>query len=291
MRSLILVPVIHTSADLGSLAKEVTQRGIADLGEDVWEKHTAVVEKFWDKISDYFNSMDVSGMKIYQDGMVAEGEVGQRIVEESAKAGSRNYELVSRLLKRGAILVKTEDFKLVKEERDLLVALTQAKSITHKLIAFIKYKLVKDGLLNKRDKFIAKRINDSLVQDETGVLFIGAYHNVKKRLPESIRVREAKEVRKVKEYQRLLPFCHKHKKRFDELGGYLISEIHRPNRDFGICCVSCRSYWTCETKWYRGEKGEKDVCCNLCNFYDDCFMEQVKKRTLAKKDPAADKGK
>ena len=146
MRTLILVPVIHTSADLGSLAKDVTNRGIADLGEYIWEKHTAAVEKFWDVISDYFDSIDVSGMKIYQDGMVADGEVGQRIVEEGAKSGSRNYELVARLLKKGAILVKTEDFKLVKEELDRLVALPRAKSITHKLIAFIQYKLAKDRL-------------------------------------------------------------------------------------------------------------------------------------------------
>ena len=33
MRTLIYVPVIHTSADLGSLAGDVTKRSIADLGE------------------------------------------------------------------------------------------------------------------------------------------------------------------------------------------------------------------------------------------------------------------
>jgi hypothetical protein len=228
MRTLIYVPVIHTSADLGSLAKDVTNRGIADLGEYVWEKYQAAVEKFWDVISNYFDSIDVSGMKIYQDGMVADGEVGQRIVEESAKAGSRNYELVARLLKKGAILVKTEDFKLVKEERDRLVALTQAKSITHKLIAFIKYKLAKDRLLGKRDRFIAKSIDESLIQDEIGIIFIGAYHNIKKRLAKSICVREIKDPRKVKEYQTLLPFCHKNKERFDELTNYLVSEIDQP---------------------------------------------------------------
>jgi len=228
MRTLIYVPVIHTSADLGSLAKDVTKRGIADIGEDVWEKHKAAVEKFWDVISDYFNSIDVSGKKIYQDGMVADGEVGQRIVEEGAKSGSRNYELVARLLKKGAILVKTEDFKLVKEERDRLVAIMQSKSITHKLIAFIKYKLTKDSLLNKRDKFIAKRIDESLSQDEIGIIFIGAYHNIKKRLPRSIRVREIKDARIVKEYQRLLPFCHKNKERFEELSRYLIHRIDLP---------------------------------------------------------------
>ena len=224
MRTLIYVPVIHTSADFGSLAKDVTKRGIADIGEDVWEKHKVAVEKFWDVISDYFGSIYVSGMKMYQDGMVADGEVGQRIVEEGAKSGSRNYELVARLLKRGAILVKTEDFKLVKEELDRLVALTQAKSIAHKLIAFIKYKLVKDMLLDKRDKFIAKRIDESLRQDETGIIFIGAYHNIKKRLPVSIRVGEIKDARIVKEYQMLLPFYKKHKERFEELSRYLISK-------------------------------------------------------------------
>ena len=36
-----------------------------------WTKHKAVVEKFWDAISAYFDSIDVSGMKIYQDGTIA----------------------------------------------------------------------------------------------------------------------------------------------------------------------------------------------------------------------------
>ena len=228
MRTLILVPVIHTSADLGSLAEDVAKRGIADLGEDLWEKHTQAVEKFWDCISDYFDSIDVSRMKIYQDGMIADGAVGQRIVEESAKSGSRNYELVARLLKRGAVLVKTEDFKLVKQERDNLVILTQAKSIIQKVTVYIKYMLVKGALLNKRDTFIAKRIDESLGQGEAGIIFIGAYHNIKKRLPGNIRCIEIKDAQKVKEYQMLLPFCHKRKKQFDELTDYLVSEIDQP---------------------------------------------------------------
>ena len=225
MRTIIYVPIIHTSADLGSLAGDVTKRGIADLGEDVWKEHTKTVDGFWDVISHYFDSLDVSGMKIYQDGMVAEGEVGEKIVEEGLNLGSRNYELVSRLLKRGAFLVKTEDFNFVKEERDRLLTLTRAKSITHKLIAFIKYKLVKNRLLNKRDRFIAKKIDETLRYSEKGILFIGAYHNIKKRLPKSIYVREIKDIKKVKEYQQLLPFYHRHRKRFEELAKYLISRI------------------------------------------------------------------
>ena len=197
MRTLIYVPVIHTSADLGSLAGDVTKRGIADLGEEVWKEHQRTVEGFWDVITDYLTSVDASGMKIYQDGMVAEGEVGAAIVEEGLNLGSRNYQLVSRLLKRGAFLVKTEDFNLVKEERDRLLGITQAKSISKRLLAFIRYKLVKDRLLDKRDKFIAKRINETLNSNETGILFIGAYHNIKSRLPQDIQFKDIKETQKV----------------------------------------------------------------------------------------------
>lgn len=225
MRTVIYVPTIHTSADLGSIAKDVTKRGIADLGEDIWREHKKTVDGFWNVISRYFDLIDVSGMKIYQDGMVAEGEVGKKIVEETSKAGSKNYELVSKLLKRGALLVKTEDFKLVKEECDRLLAITQAKSIIQKLIAFTKYKFIKNRLLNKRDKVIANRIDETLNHGETGIIFIGAYHDIERRLPKNIQIKKIKDTKKVREYHKLLPFYQKHKKRFDELGGYLISKV------------------------------------------------------------------
>lgn len=226
MRTLIYVPVIHTSADLGSLAKDVTKRGIADLGEDVWKEHQKTVEGFWDAVSDYFDSIDVSGMKIYQDGMVAEGEIGEKIVQEGLNLGSRNYQLVSRLIiSRGAILVKTEDFNLVKKERDRLLKIIQAKTIAEKISGFIRYKLSKNILLNKRDGFIAKRIDETLLKEQSGILFIGAYHNIIPKLPGDIQIKEIKIAQKVSDYQRLLPFCHKNKKQFEELGNYLLSKV------------------------------------------------------------------
>jgi hypothetical protein len=225
MRTLIYVPVIHTSADLGSIAEHVTKRGTADLGQELWEKHRRTVEGFWNAISDYFDSMDVDGVKIYQDGMVADGEVGLKIAEDTAKAGSKNYELILRLLQRGAILMKTEDFNLVKKEYDKLLAITEAKSITRKILAFIKYKLAKTPLLNRRDTFIAKGIDQTLKTDEKAILFIGAFHNIKKRLSKSVQIKEIKNAAKVRRYQKLLPFYHKSRKQFDELGTYLVSQI------------------------------------------------------------------
>lgn len=225
MRTLIYVPIIHTSADLGSLAKDVAKRGMVDLGEDLWEEHRKTVDGFWEVIANYFDSEDVSGAKIYQDGMVAEGEIGEMIVKEGEKSGSRNYELVSRLLKRGAFLVKTEDFNLVKEERDRLLSITQAKSTPKKITAYLKYKFIKDRLLNKRDKFIARRINDTLKEGEKGILFIGAFHNVQKWLAWDLLIKEIKHIHKIREYYSLLPFYPKNKEKFGELARYLISPI------------------------------------------------------------------
>ncbi|MBT9146821.1 hypothetical protein B9J77_04650 [candidate division NPL-UPA2 bacterium Unc8] len=106
-----------------------------------------------------------------------------------------------------------------------MVAITQAKSTAQKLIAFMKYKLTKNRLLSRRDKFIARRIDETLNHGETGIIFIGAYHNVKKRLPKSIQIREIKDAQKVKEYHRLLPFYNRNKERFEELSKYLASQI------------------------------------------------------------------
>lgn len=225
MKTLLYVPIIHTSADLGSLAKDVTRRGVAGLGEDLWTQHRITVEGFWKAIAVWCDSVNVSGMKLYQDGMITDGEVGQKIVEAGVKAGSQNYELVDRLLRRGALLVKTEDFALVKQERDRLLAMTQTSSTTRKLIAFLKYQFVKKRLLEKRDRFIAAQIAKTLPDVQGGILFIGAYHMIRPKLPADIQVREVKDIHKIREYQKLLPFYRIHKERFEALGRYLVAPV------------------------------------------------------------------
>jgi hypothetical protein len=43
------------------------------------------------------------------------------------------------------------------------------------------------------------------------------------------------------------------------------------------CCETCRVYWTCETKWYRGEKGEENICCPICAYYKSCLEKASSK--------------
>ena len=225
MRTLIYVPIIHASADLGSIGKEVAKKGKTGLGEELWQIHTKTVDRFWETVARFVAALGAQNLKIYQDGMVADGDIGRAIVGEVVKTGSKNYEIIAGLLQRGAELVKTEDLDLVKEERDRILRITGAKSTAAKLAGFVKYRLTKNSLLKKRDLFIAKQINETLRDRETGILFVGAYHSVKEYLDKDIDCREVKEIEKVRQYHKLLLFAGRDLKRFKDLADYLVRDI------------------------------------------------------------------
>ena len=123
MRKLYLVPIIHMSADMGSAAAVLEEGASTHLGADLWRMHEETVSKFWDTIALFFDSMEVGGFKVYQDGMVTEGSAALRIIRNGARQRSKNYEIIDRLLHRGSILVKTEDLALVQESIDYFIIL------------------------------------------------------------------------------------------------------------------------------------------------------------------------
>jgi general secretion pathway protein A len=45
------------------------------------------------------------------------------------------------------------------------------------------------------------------------------------------------------------------------------------------CCPDCNKYSTCEVKWARGTKGEKQLCCEKCQDYKRC-IENINKVKL-----------
>ena len=202
MRNLYLVPILHMGADMGSLASALDETAKAEFGQEVWQKHKGAVSSFWDSIGQFFDALDVKGFKIYQDGMVANGADGLRIIREGISQGSKNYEIIGKLLQRGAVLVKTEDLVLVKQEYAYIAKIAHSKSPKEKEVWSLRYKVAQGRLLRQRDDFIAKRIEVTLGEGETGILFIGAYHDILSRLPEDIQVVQVKDITKVREYQK-----------------------------------------------------------------------------------------
>lgn len=206
MRTLIYVPIIHSVADMGSMGDELKHKSVSSLGENIWQKHTDTVNGYWAAIQSYFENIDVyvPEIKIYQDGMFVDGEMAMKLIKDGVKSGSKNSEIVLNLITRGAILVKTEDFKMVKDEYDGLQLIIKSKTNIKKLIQLFRYKILKPIFLRRRDRFIADTIDETLKPNETGILFIGAYHNVMKRLPNDIAVIELKEVAKIRKYQKTI---------------------------------------------------------------------------------------
>lgn len=202
MRKLYLVPILHMSTDMGSLASSLDETAKAEFGQEVWQKHKEAVSSFWDSIGQFFDALDVKGFKIYQDGMVASGADGLRIIREGISQGSKNYEIIGKLLQRGAVLVKTEDPVLVKQEYAYIAKIAHSKSPKEKEVWALRYKVAQGRLLRQRDDYIAKRIELTLGEGDTGILFIGAYHDILSRLPEDIQVAQVRDIAKVREYQK-----------------------------------------------------------------------------------------
>lgn len=197
VRKLIFVPILHSEADFGRLSRDIVDRYKLILGEEKWEKRQSMLSSFWKKISDYFADKDVSGMRIYQDGLVVDGELGREIVWKAAEAGSLNYKLIKHLIMRGAMIEKTEDIELIKTERDYIVKMITSKSPFTRLVTRFQYAAVKDRLLERRDRFIANQINHTLKEGETGILFLGARHNVLPKLSKDIVVEKLLERQKI----------------------------------------------------------------------------------------------
>jgi hypothetical protein len=225
MRRLYLIPIIHMSADMGSAASTLDDTANARLTPELWQKHRDIVSVFWDSIGRFLDSLNVNGFKVYQDGLIADGEEGRRIVKEGISQGSKNYEIVGGLLERGAVLVKTEVLSLVKQEYSYITKMTRSRSLKEREVAALRYKLARGKLLKQRDEFVAGRINETLAEGETGILFIGAYHDVIHRLAPEIKVAQVKEVARVKDYHKSLINKRKYDRYLRELGEYLTSPV------------------------------------------------------------------
>ena len=227
MRTLIYVPIIHSVADMGSMGDELKRKSVSGLGDNIWQKHTDTVNGYWTAIQSYFENIElhVPGIKIYQDGMFVDGEMALKLIQDGVKSGSKNSEIVSNLITRGAILVKTEDFKMVKDEYDGLQLIIKSKNSLKKIIQLLRYKISKPIFLKRRDRFIAATIDETLGPNETGILFVGAYHNVIKNLPKDIKVIELKEVAKIREYQKTIQSRSKIKiEQLERLTQYMIKK-------------------------------------------------------------------
>ena len=191
MRKLFLIRIVHTATDMGTMSDGLMKEGMAKMGKEKWLLNQKKIEQFWDDLEKEIDglNLDYSRIRIYQDGLPCSGDLGLKIVRETADKGSRNYQIVMKLIERGGAIEATENPQLLRKEYEHIKAIMTAQTNEEKVAAANSYDMIKDVLIHERDAYIARAIDITLKEDETGVLFIGAFHNVLPMLAKDIEVK------------------------------------------------------------------------------------------------------
>jgi len=192
MRKLLYIPIVHNQADLGSLSLELMNEGEKKYGVSEWSKHIEEVQKSWDRVEIEINkkleNISPNKIRIYQDGLPDNGDIGMKIVDEVSRNGSKNYQIISNLIKSGAILEVAENKDLLFQEYNLITDIIKSETQDEKLKAYLLYQEMSEKLLNDRDAFISNKINTSLNVDEIGIAFFGVGHSIVDKINDDILI-------------------------------------------------------------------------------------------------------
>ncbi len=190
MRALLYFPIIHTPVEMGKLEDTIVQASSKKMGLKMWEEKLKLVEKLWEEIEEQINSLDLpyAKVRLYQDGLpICDRE--SEIVHEVKEKGSRNHKLLAILMERGATIMGTESPPLLREEYELAKQTIGKSGIRKDPVSESPSEQSYDGdLLERRDRFIANRINSTLGDEEMGILFLGMLHSISNFLDKDIKV-------------------------------------------------------------------------------------------------------
>lgn len=179
-RHLIIIPIIHTLADWGSLGS----RKVFD--EEIEARKT----QYWQAISEYVRNLpvDFSELRVYQDGL--RDTSAEEVARSVDKIQTINYELLRWLRNKGAHIMGTESLPLLLQAQRVLQTFYDAPKEEQKHAALLEYRQVDAPITKERDEYIAQRIRDTLPEGGRGILFIGLAHEVKRLLEQEMEVSE-----------------------------------------------------------------------------------------------------
>jgi len=174
---------------MGALRESVRRATLQKLGQMGWKRKVNLIDAGWTEIEKVIDGLALCFEKarLYQDGLPVCGREAE-IVTELAKAGSRNHQLLLRLMERGAMIMGTESSELLVEEYEVVKQNLAARDTLKAAGVAAGKKALSDSLLKRRDQYIAERINGTLRAGETGILFLGMLHSLGNWLDRDIRV-------------------------------------------------------------------------------------------------------
>ena len=186
-RRLLYVPILQTSEDFGSMAEEARKHMSRALGAAGAVRRSAAIVAFWNRLRDRLCALPLTwgATRLYQDGLPVGGHE-LSIVKELAAKGSVNHMLLVELASRGAEVMGTEDPVLLLREYRRIQRLSGPPLAG----APAAEELLREGddLLRERDEFIARRIDSTLRDGESAILFIGLLHRVDELLRGKLQI-------------------------------------------------------------------------------------------------------
>lgn len=188
-RTLIYLPILHTQADMGSLGESVQRETLRKLGRIALRRKDQAIDKVWTQIEQVIAglALDYPKTRLYQDGLPVCGRE-EGIVRDLARRGSRNHQLLVQLMAQGATLMGTESAELLRQEYELVKRTLGAGPTSAPAGMTARQEALSQELLQRRDRYIAARINATLKAGETGILFLGMLHSLENWLDQDIRV-------------------------------------------------------------------------------------------------------
>lgn len=175
---------------MGGLARSVRSVAVQKLGRESWKRNLDTIDRMWQDLRRTVEGWELPWEKVrlYQDGLPRCGQEAE-IVRTLAGAGSQNHRLLLSLVERGAALMGTESPDLLVEEYRLVQEGLAVEDSGDTGRRTARRGARSRALLVQRDRYIAKRINESLRAGEIGLLFLGMLHSVQPYLAKDIRVR------------------------------------------------------------------------------------------------------
>jgi hypothetical protein len=149
-RMLFLVPRMYTEQEFKSLVPVLPD----DFGPRALE--------FWNYVEDKLQAFVGKIQRIYRDEICQGGE------EALARLFSmhhENFQIVRKLVENGAVFEATEDSMLVAEST------SWAEAMNRNPLDMVSLEMYQDTV-RERDNYFSKRIDETLRDEETGLLFL-----------------------------------------------------------------------------------------------------------------------
>ena len=149
-RMLFIVPRMYTESEFKDLVSIIPQ----DFETKTYE--------FWSYVEDKLKAFVGKIQKVYRDEIY---EGGEKALAYLSTVDRENFLMVKKLVDGGAVFEATEDSMLVAESASWIEA------IRHNPLDTVSLEMLRETV-RERDDFVSRRVEETLHDDETGVLFI-----------------------------------------------------------------------------------------------------------------------